>query len=850
MPEPQELRYSSPAEEIYSHGGELANLTSPRRVFDDRELWEVLDRHGNIFLPMHIDLSGLPAEVPAADRQVQRVLTENPDLSLAQVEAQLGRAPASAPAAGAKWSPQDNDIRMAYLRARAIAALRKFDLGAASLAGYPLAQGPLTPPLVLFAQAAHHSGFVSFVPDEGVVRSVPLLAGSDQATYPQLALAIATDDFASRHGGGGRIRADAQTVRITCADGARLDIPIDRRGRLLVNWLRPRYGRPELIYDPPRTPAPASRPATEQDAAAIARRDEYGMLHISAGGLVAVCKLQEAIYQIRILKRAYQVKLGDALASDSLHELFRQADELYQQRVRQEAGRQYERLYDPSRPAGPTTLPDQESRIEKRIDEQIAAVGDPFVAQDASPRDRQAMKEYQQNVADLPRMLARQEAIVQAERGRLHAVVEGKICLVGSTATAAADFVPTPVENRMPGVQVHANVINTILGGCFVRAAPWWLDLAAIVLAGGLVAMVTGTRPVVTQAAPAALALAAGFVAFNALGVFAAWNYWLAMVAPLAAMLASFVAVTTWRQLTEERAKRHIRDMFAHALSPALVDRLIEDPSLAQLGGQRRELTCFFSDVQGFTPMAERLGEQQTVRLLNRYFDHMTEIVQNRRGGYLNKFLGDGIFVFFGAPVLQEDHAARATAAALECQEEVARLNVQLASEMGPQVHLVVRIGLATGEVMVGNCGSSQRMDYTAIGDTVNLASRLDGANKFFHTRILLARSTYEQSRPREWLARPLGQVQVVGKQEAVELYNLLGRRDGGPAQLARACDLFCEAMEKFRNMRFDQAGELFRGVLSLLPDDGPSKIYLDLCTSYRQTALPEDWQILRLTEK
>jgi adenylate cyclase len=271
----------------------------------------------------------------------------------------------------------------------------------------------------------------------------------------------------------------------------------------------------------------------------------------------------------------------------------------------------------------------------------------------------------------------------------------------------------------------------------------------------------------------------------------------------------------------------------------------------------RRELTCFFSDLQGFTPLSDRLGERATASLLRRYFDPVTEVIQNRRGGYLNKFLGDGIFAFFNAPVYQEDHATRALAAALECQEEVRKLNLQLAGELKPPVQLVMRIGLATGNVTVGDCGSTDKQDYTAIGPTVNLASRLEGANKFFHTRVLAAKSTYElasvaqpPSAGGEWLARPLGKVVVVGIAEAVDLWNPLGRRSGAPAELVKACDLFTAGMGAFQAGDFKQAAQSFQSVLELLPDDGPASVYLDLCRSYMATLPSKDWQIVRLTEK
>jgi adenylate cyclase len=315
-------------------------------------------------------------------------------------------------------------------------------------------------------------------------------------------------------------------------------------------------------------------------------------------------------------------------------------------------------------------------------------------------------------------------------------------------------------------------------------------------------------------------------------------------------MLASFVVVTAYRQLTEERAKRRIRKLFAHALSPALVDRLLADPSVARLGGERRVLSFLFSDLQGFTGLAERMGEQATVQLLNHYFDHMTEVIQNRCGGYLNKFLGDGLFVFFGAPALQDDHAARAVRAAAEIQAEVARLNAEIAGQHDPPVELICRVGLATGEVMVGNCGSTARMDYTAIGDAVNLAARLESANKLFGTRILVAEETWRTGGA-GFTARPLGRVRVVGKVAPVAIYELLGPTDELDAAVCDRTERFGRALERYLAGAFSEAAEAFEWLATEDPGDKAAALYLAKARQVARSAPPAGWDgVLELSEK
>ena len=424
----------------------------------------------------------------------------------------------------------------------------------------------------------------------------------------------------------------------------------------------------------------------------------------------------------------------------------------------------------------------------------------------------------------------------------LRPLIGQKICMIGSTFTGASDIVTTPLNTETPGVAVHANIVRTILSADFFRPASPAASVVVILGAGALVSLLAATRPVVPAALLTALAIG-GYLAINALVVFGAWNVWLVVVAPTVAMLASFGMVTGYRQFTEERAKRKIRDMFAHALSPALVDQLLADPTLAELGGQRRALSCMFSDIAGFTPLSERLGPHDTVRLLNRYFDRMTDAIQTRGGGYLNKFLGDGILAFFGAPVRQEDHPARSILAAVDCLDEVRRLNEVLARELGSQTRLAIRIGIAAGEAMVGNCGSSERMDYTAIGDCVNLASRLESACKFFGIRILVTAHTWRLAGRSDLLARPLGAVLVAGQARPVEVWNVLGPLNEATDSQREAITRFTRAMELFAGGQYGEARRLLERVAAQLGDDRPTRIFLKLARECAEAAAPDGWQ-------
>lgn len=899
MPEPQKTRYVSEATDVYSADtGKLLGNAAPRAVFDDEILQRSLADSGCVFLPMHIQIKH--SEPTATEQRLVQLLTQRPDLTVQQlateaklphpiqgdivarcrrraieqrVQETLLQQPAAPLMAVARLvigqaaeqtrSEAFDIVRRAYLRVRGIVALERFALPEGSAGGYPALNGQATPALVTLANAAYGSGFVTVDPDDdGVVRRIPMIVASDGRLYPQFALTLAADQLARRHGGSYSLTAGDEEVLIRCDDGFERSIPIDAEGYMLINWIR-RDG------------------------------EETHPRHISAAKVVTVWLMQQSLTRNARLRRLLQLHLvgmAREFPTPRLKELYwrlteldGQANALHQKRIAAQMDYRRAMLFAPNElPDSPAALLVREDELEAEIgticDELCEALRDAnhldvFLARPAPPETpstgpagedsndeyRLALAAFAARKAEATDALSKLDRIVSANAAiereigeqtrQLRQWIDGRLCLVGSVASGAADFVPTPMDGRTPGVVVHSNILNTIVSGAFVRRVHPAVDTAIILLVGAIVAVITATRPVFI-AAPLTLVVAAAYVAVNAL-LFRGMGVWAAFWAPPAAMAASFSMVTAYRQLTEERARRRIRAMFAHALSPALVDRLEEDPSLAKLGGERRELTFFFSDLQGFTRLSERLGEEQTVRLLNRYFDRMTETVQDHFGGYLNKFLGDGLFVFFGAPVLQADHAARALRAAVQCLHQVDELNDELANEAGAKVKLSARVGIATGQSMVGNCGSSQRMDYTAIGDPVNLASRLESANKFFGTRILVADETWRQAGDESLLARPFGKIAVVGRKEAVIVWNVLGHRDTADEDVCRACQHFAEAMEHFAAQRFAQAAKLFESVGTLMPDDRPAEIFADLCRAHLAAPPGDDWNgVLQLTEK
>jgi len=858
LPEPQKVRYVHPAGEVYGPAvGEVLSAGRPKPVYDDDALARAIGGAGrNVSLPMHIDFEGPDdlAEVrktgdwrPALRRLAQKKIDTKVRMALSsrrEVDFKSLMAEFQGEFRAALWAKGSNEywamIEKAYLRRRAIRAMRRLAAPVEGVGGYPMAEGAMVPPLVTFGRAAPLSGFVTVKPDaDGVVRRIRLLGRSELEIYMQYALAVAADRLAGEHGGGYRVTADGSRVTLEFTDGVRREIPVDRDGMMLIHW-----------------------PAGES------------FQHLAAAAVVAVWAerrkldhLDELAYALSLeLITTLGEKLPEAMddAYFALTEAKGQFDDATDARLAKQGAVLRDQLYRPSVKGNPDALAglaraeeqarkkahDAAKGFARKLREQpsirrflqlpklpgpeefvatfpATAAASQSAAGPDGPVYRRA-REIVKMLDGLPGRRRRIEASVARLRAELAEKVKGRICLIGSTATGAADFVPTPIGERTPGVVVHSSILDMVLAGRFLRASHLAVGLAVIFAAGAAVTLLAAVRPVL-QAGAMLLVLAGGYAAVNVYVVFGAWGVWLPAVAPLAAMAASFAVVTACRQLTEERAKRRIRAMFAHALSPTLVERLLEDPSLAELGGQKRPISCLFGDLAGFTALSQRLGPSKTVSLLNRYFDLVTDIIQNRRGGYVNKFLGDGVFALFGAPVSQSDHPSRAIGAAVDCHERLAGLNEAVAEELGAQARLALRIGITTGEAMVGNCGATQRMDYTAIGDCVNLASRLESANKFFGTGILLSEQAWRRGGGDGLVARSLGPCRVVGVRQPVSIWEVLGRTEAVPAEAREALASFAAGIEHFAAGEFAEAGRLFERVREALPGDRPAQIFAAL---------------------
>jgi adenylate cyclase len=279
---------------------------------------------------------------------------------------------------------------------------------------------------------------------------------------------------------------------------------------------------------------------------------------------------------------------------------------------------------------------------------------------------------------------------------------------------------------------------------------------------------------------------------------------------------------------------------FRRYVPAELVRQLISTGEGAQLGGHKKELTVFFSDISGFTSIAELVAPEKLMLHLSEYFDELTRIL-GRHGATVDKYIGDAVMAFWGAPVHDDDHALRACEAGLACQEKIFELNRKWIKE--GKSAFFTRIGISTGETVVGNVGSTERMNYTVMGDNVNMANRLEEANKLYGTRIIVSRQTYETVSGK-FLFRPLGLIAMRGKSEEQEIYELVGKKtEGETSRAAELCEEFTRGLNAYLSQNWDEACEIFTGVAARFPGDAPTLFYLSRCAQFHDNPPGEDWQ-------
>jgi adenylate cyclase len=411
------------------------------------------------------------------------------------------------------------------------------------------------------------------------------------------------------------------------------------------------------------------------------------------------------------------------------------------------------------------------------------------------------------------------------------------IVFVGCSAPALLDLRPTPLNAKCPGVMLHATFVDNLITDSFMAEAPWLSVVLGVLILSVCAAVCLTYGGRWWQAGPLAVVGLGAPLAIGFAGYSGGW-WWPVAVQTVGSALAMVGALTA-NYWSEGRQKAFIKQAFKHYLSGDVIEKILRDPNALLLGGEKRELTIMFTDLAGFSSFSERLGPVELTALLNDYLTEMTDIIMEE-GGTLDKYEGDAIICFWNAPLAQPDHAVRACRAVLRCQRRLAELRQTYVERTGAELRM--RVGLNTGEVVVGNMGSTQRFNYTILGDAANLAARLEGANKAFGTETMISENTWRQAAS-EFRGRKLADLRVVGRKTPTTVYEMTGLAgEPEPAEWA----VFADGLDRFRAGDFVGAVTAF----SSLPDDPAARHYVHRCQALIAQP-PTDWDgVWELTSK
>jgi adenylate cyclase len=414
----------------------------------------------------------------------------------------------------------------------------------------------------------------------------------------------------------------------------------------------------------------------------------------------------------------------------------------------------------------------------------------------------------------------------------------GQLVLVGATAQGLGEMHFSPLGDHVPAIEVLAQALEqAATGKSLVRAA--WAPGAEmfVLIAGGLLvgAVALSAGALVSAGVTAALLAVLGLAAWFA---FTQYGLLLEPVKPGLILIVAFLTGSVARHVASEREQRWVREAFSKYVSPSVVNQLIAAPDLLRLGGERREVTILFTDLAGFTTIAESLKSEQVATIINRHLSETTETIQ-RHGGTVDKFIGDGVMAFWGAPIADADQAVHAVRAAIDMQNELSAMRIQLQREMGVELHM--RIGINRGECIVGNMGGKNHFNYTLMGDAVNLASRIEGVNKVYGTGILISDSVAAAVDGKIRL-REIDTVRVKGKQAGTTLHV--------PSDDETLNAMTAGALAAYRAGEFGRSVELWQAIAGRYPQDPVASVFLARMARFKSVAVT-DWDgITTLDEK
>ena len=432
----------------------------------------------------------------------------------------------------------------------------------------------------------------------------------------------------------------------------------------------------------------------------------------------------------------------------------------------------------------------------------------------------------------------------------------GKKLYYGLTAAGTSDLNPMPFDSRYPMVGLHANALNTILDNRIIHEISKFNVMLLILGLGFILAFgIPALNP--AMGGIATFSVLAGYT-WIAFWLFENQFIWIDMVGPLSTMSIGYLGITIYNYIQEEKNKQFLKESFGTYVSPELIDQMYESGEEPSLGGEEGYHTAFFTDIQSFSAFSEKLSATDLVMLLNQYLTDMTDVLLENKGT-LDKYIGDAIVAFYGAPIEVDDHELWACKTAIKMQEnlDVLRQGWQAEGDRWPEIvhYMQNRIGINTGPMVTGNMGSESRMNYTMMGDTVNLAARLEASAKQYGVYIQIADTTYQAVKDKI-VVRDLDYVRVVGKEDPVQVWELISEVGQEPGNYIEILKSYHEALDLYKNQQWDKAIEAFKAsdeLEDMFPGrkTNPSRIYIARCEHFKSNNPGDDWDgVWNLTSK
>jgi adenylate cyclase len=711
------------------------------------------------------------------------------------------------------------------------------------------------PPYFRIGNASRGLAAVNFSTDrDGRVRRVPIAVVSEGRLVPHMGLRAAADildlDLSKARWLAGRLEIPARG-----AQGEGRSIPLDGAGNMIIPWTStaPRWRRGDDFPHIPAaklwTIADAKRKIANNQTAidylfaqvVAASKGEVtleGNASSQATKVGADSAFRKSVNELVALRNEVRMaRLLGGVAAEKIAEMQGRCDDLAQQ-----IGKEQEQA------AGMVKL--NHAEMAAITNEELEA--DPQLRKDVE-RFTKAKAVLDNDIGALKQANEKLKALIAATTAELGPKITGKHVFLGYAATALGDIVSTPIDSSTNGVMCHAHVLNALLQNRFIVVADRRLGLGLCLLLGAATTLITGTRPP-RQAFLITLAIALIYFYVNSTALFGSRHIWLMLAAPLVTASITWAFVTLFRQLTAEREKRLFSKQLGQYTSPIIAAKIAESPEAAAAFKkvQSRDVTCFFSDLAGFTSISEQQSPEVVQHVLNIYLESMSRVIWSQRG-LINKFMGDGIMAFFNPSVDPlPTHALAACETALLTFEALEKLKGERAGDYAVDIFkmLSMRVGIATGTAKNGDMGSELKADYTVIGDVVNLAARLEPANKVFGTQIMISGATHEIVKD-AFEFRYLAELQVKGKASTVPVYEIVCRRGQLTEDQRSYIERFEAGIELYKQRKWDECIVHFTRIISRKFDDAGASRYIDACQEFKQFPPEADWcGALELTEK